>query len=198
MFVLVQALVYHILRSSSSVFSKDSKLGGATTRRRRHGRRGGRRQGEVASTGERGGGGRRGGDGGRRARLRMGSSGADDFAPLSLIVVGGSRRGRRTPLIGDGDRDHRAAGFSSLVRWAAAPHSRRPHASAGRTEVASIDDDEACELVSGADLVIGGDVDNEGEGVRAYLLRLPRRLQPRAAIADRTRGMRTVTNASDL
>nr|XP_015649567.1 uncharacterized protein LOC107282008 [Oryza sativa Japonica Group] len=128
MFVLVQALVYHILRSSSSVFSKDSKLGGAATRRRRHGRRGGRRQGEVASTGERGGGGRRGGDGGRRARLRMGSSGADDFAPLSLIVVGGSRRGRRTPLIGDGDRDHRAAGFSSLVRWAAAPHSRRPHA----------------------------------------------------------------------
>ncbi len=71
-------------------------------------------------------------------------------------------------------------------------------AAAGRTEVASIDDDEACELVSGADLVIGGDVDNEGEGVRAYLLRLPRRLQPRAAIADRTRGMRTVTNASDL
>uniref|UniRef100_A0A0D3G7Z2 Carboxymethylenebutenolidase homolog n=1 Tax=Oryza barthii TaxID=65489 RepID=A0A0D3G7Z2_9ORYZ len=40
----------------------------------------------------------------------------------------------------------------------------------GRTEVASVDDDEACELVSGADLVIGGDVD-EGDGVRAYLLK---------------------------
>jgi hypothetical protein len=33
-----------------------------------------------------------------------------------------------------------------------------------------MDDDEACELVSGADLVISGDIDDDGEGVRAYLL----------------------------
>lgn len=36
-----------------------------------------------------------------------------------------------------------------------------------------MDDDEACELVSSADLVISGDIDDDGEGVRAYLLRLP-------------------------
>jgi hypothetical protein len=53
--------------------------------------------------------------------------------------------------------------------------------------VASVDDDEACELVSGADLFIGGDINDEGEVVRAYLLRLPRRPQPRAAIADARR-----------
>uniref|UniRef100_A0A0E0L2W1 Carboxymethylenebutenolidase homolog n=1 Tax=Oryza punctata TaxID=4537 RepID=A0A0E0L2W1_ORYPU len=84
-------------------------------------------------------------------------------------------------------RGHRAAAFSSLVRWAAlAPGARlsspsvtrhrrsswedvAPPRCRGRTEVASVDDDEACELVSGADLVIGGDGD--GEGVRAYLLK---------------------------
>ncbi|XP_015639284.1 uncharacterized protein [Oryza sativa Japonica Group] len=57
----------------------------------------------------------------------------------------------------------------------------------GRNGVASVDDDEAYELVSGADLFIGGDIDDEGEGVRAYLLRLPRRPQPRATIADARR-----------
>uniref|UniRef100_A0A0D3HW93 Uncharacterized protein n=1 Tax=Oryza barthii TaxID=65489 RepID=A0A0D3HW93_9ORYZ len=36
-----------------------------------------------------------------------------------------------------------------------------------RTEVASVDNDEACELVSGADLVIGVDVDDEGEDMSA-------------------------------
>lgn len=55
---------------------------------------------------------------------------------------------------------------------------RRPD----RTEVASVDDDEACELVSSTDLVIGG------EGVRSYLLRLPCWPQLRATIFDRTRG----------
>nr|BAD19790.1 hypothetical protein [Oryza sativa Japonica Group]BAD19964.1 hypothetical protein [Oryza sativa Japonica Group] len=68
--------------------------------------------------------------GGRRAQLRMGSGGADDSAPLGLIVVGGSGRGRRSPLIGDGGRGHRAIVrgggvappcFSSLVRH------HRPH-----------------------------------------------------------------------
>uniref|UniRef100_A0A0E0JBU7 Uncharacterized protein n=1 Tax=Oryza nivara TaxID=4536 RepID=A0A0E0JBU7_ORYNI len=72
MFVLVQALVYLILRSLSSVFSKDSKLGGDV----------------AAETREKG-------------------------------------------------------------------------------MVASVDNDEACELVSGTDLVIGVDVDDEGEDMSA-------------------------------
>uniref|UniRef100_I1R7I7 Uncharacterized protein n=1 Tax=Oryza glaberrima TaxID=4538 RepID=I1R7I7_ORYGL len=76
--VLVQALVYLILRSLSSVFSKDSKLGGDV----------------AAETREKG-------------------------------------------------------------MWL------------DRTEVASVDNDEACELVSGADLVNGVDVDDEGEDMSA-------------------------------
>ncbi|KAF0928258.1 hypothetical protein E2562_038995 [Oryza meyeriana var. granulata] len=96
-------------------------------------------------------------------------------APPSLPRASPRRRGLR------------AAGFSPLIRWPAlAPAARlsslspRPRRSwedvplrfSGRTEVASVDDDEACELVSGADLVIGGHGDGEeGEGVRAYLLK---------------------------
>uniref|UniRef100_A0A0E0DA72 Uncharacterized protein n=1 Tax=Oryza meridionalis TaxID=40149 RepID=A0A0E0DA72_9ORYZ len=45
----------------------------------------------------------------------------------------------------------------------------------------------ACELVSSVDLFIGVDIDDEGEGIRLYLLRLPRWPQPCAAIADARR-----------
>lgn len=45
-----------------------------------------------------------------------------------------------------------------------------------------MDDNEACELVSSADLVISGDIDDDGEGIRAYLLRLPHR-RSRAALS---------------
>ncbi|KAG8085665.1 hypothetical protein GUJ93_ZPchr0010g9059 [Zizania palustris] len=79
-------------------------------------------------------------------------------------------------------RGQRAACSCSPLRWAAlAPgaaclsfsRSRRwdvARRCSSRTEVASssVDDDEACELVSGADLVIGGDGDS---AVRAYLLK---------------------------
>ncbi|XP_040380085.1 carboxymethylenebutenolidase homolog [Oryza brachyantha] len=84
-------------------------------------------------------------------------------------------------------RGRRAAGLSSLIRPPAlAPGARlsssltRPRSwdvarrCSSRTEVAAnVDDDEACELVSGADLVIGGDGDDDddGESVRAYLLK---------------------------
>uniref|UniRef100_A0A0D9WGV0 Carboxymethylenebutenolidase homolog n=1 Tax=Leersia perrieri TaxID=77586 RepID=A0A0D9WGV0_9ORYZ len=80
---------------------------------------------------------------------------------------------RASPLRG---RLAAATGLSSLIRLGAlAPAARlsssvtRPRCSS-RTEVVSgAADDEACELVSGADLVIGGD--EEGGAVRAYLLK---------------------------
>ncbi|BAT15380.1 Os11g0702600, partial [Oryza sativa Japonica Group] len=68
--------------------------------------------------------------GGRRARLRMGSGGADDSAPLGLIVVGGSGRGRRSPLIGDGGHGHRATVRGGGV---APPASRRSSTITDRT-----------------------------------------------------------------
>ncbi|BAS71869.1 Os01g0324600 [Oryza sativa Japonica Group] len=99
--------------------------------------------------------------------------------------MGEQRRGLRAA------RPHRPRrSASSSARWEGGPRwedvARRCN---GRIKVVSVDDDEACELVSGADLVIGGDVDDEGEDVRAYLLRLPRRraraaLSPRAATRE--------------
>nr|XP_015626360.1 uncharacterized protein LOC107278551 [Oryza sativa Japonica Group]BAD17691.1 unknown protein [Oryza sativa Japonica Group] len=68
--------------------------------------------------------------GGRRVRLRMGSGGADDSAPLGLIVVGGFERGRRSPLIGDGGHGHRATVRGGGV---APPASRRSSAITDRT-----------------------------------------------------------------
>ncbi|KAB8106692.1 hypothetical protein EE612_041142, partial [Oryza sativa] len=68
--------------------------------------------------------------GGRRARLRMGSGGADDSAPLGLIAVGGSGRGRRSPLIGDSGHGHRATVRGGGV---APPASRRSSAITDRT-----------------------------------------------------------------
>nr|BAC15507.1 hypothetical protein [Oryza sativa Japonica Group] len=68
--------------------------------------------------------------GSRRARLRMGSGGADDSTPLGLIVVGGSGCGRRSPLIGDGGHGHRATVRGGGV---APPASRRSSAITDRT-----------------------------------------------------------------
>uniref|UniRef100_A0A0E0RJE2 Uncharacterized protein n=1 Tax=Oryza rufipogon TaxID=4529 RepID=A0A0E0RJE2_ORYRU len=67
--------------------------------------------------------------------------------------------------MGYGGRGHRATGPSSsfLLLIHSLCDGQRPD----RTEVASVDDDKACELVSGVDLVIVVDIDDEDKDICA-------------------------------